>query len=228
VMDRVVVPKPLVEQCYLAYLAAHQELVHADSAVLRIARQARSEQRQVLLDYVDRSLAAGRVASAFAIWDELCRKRLLPYGAGTADILANGDFAQPILNRGFDWRLPSYNGVAALHLADPALQISFSGTQPEQFDILSHFVSLIKSTAYTLRFQYRTADLPPQTGLYWSLAGEQQEPLAAAGTWSWAEWRFQAPADAARLVFAYRRCPGTTRREGKLLLRKIELKPESL
>ena len=93
---------------------------------------------------------------------------------------------------------------------------------------MSHFVPLIKSAGYVLRFQYRTADLPRQTGLYWSLAGQQQPPLAAAGNWSSAEWRFQAPADTARLVFAYRRCPGTTRREGKLLLRKIDLKTESL
>ena len=228
VLDRVVVPKLLVEQRYLAYLASHESLVNSDQAALRIARQARSTDRQALLDYVDQSLAAGRFASAFDIWNELCRGRLLPYGTGSAGALANGDFAQPILNRGFDWNLASAAGVTAMRLGDPALQIRFSGSQPEQFDIMSHFVPLVKNTGYILRFQYRTLDLPPQTGLFWSLAGQQQPPLAAAEDWSSAEWRFQASADTARLVFAYRRCPGTTRGEGKLLLRKIELKSASL
>jgi hypothetical protein len=227
VLDRVVVPKTLVEQSYLAYLAAHQGLLNADLAALRIARRGQSELRQALLDYVDQSLAAGRFTAAFEIWDELCRERLLPYEAGRTVVLANGDFAQPILNRGFDWNITSNTGVAAMRLGGPALQIMFSGNQPEQFDILSHFVPLVKSAAYVLRFQYRTADLPRQTGLFWSLAGQQQPPLAAAGDWSSAEWHFHAPAAAARLVFNYRRFPGTTRGEGKLLLRKIVLKSES-
>jgi hypothetical protein len=195
---------------------------------LRIARRTQSEHRQVLLDYIDQSLAAGRFTSAFEIWDELCRKRLLPYEAGSTVILVNGDFAQPILNRGFDWNIISNTGVAAMRLGGSGLQIMFSGNQPEQVDILSHFVPVVKSAVYVLRFQYRTADLPRQTGLFWSLAGQQQSPLAAAEDWSPAEWQFQAPASAARLVLNYRRFPGTTRGAGKLLLRKVELKAESL
>ena len=150
-----------------------------------------------------------------------------PLCGGGIGSLANGDFSQPILDCAFDWRLPSAAGVSTDRLDTPALQVAFTGNHPEQFEVISHFLPLSRGTAYALHFQYKTLDLPRQTGLFWSLAGQQQSPLPAAETWSEAEWRFQAPAETARLALNYRRCPGTTRTEGKLLLRKIELR-ESL
>ena len=56
---------------------------------------------------VDRSLAAARGDDAMRVWNGLCERRLLPYAAGGPGMLANGDFARPILNRGFDWILPA-------------------------------------------------------------------------------------------------------------------------
>ena len=72
------------------------------------------------------------------------------------------------------------------------------------------------------------AELPKETGVTWSVDPRQEFELEAAPDWSRGEWRFQAPADAARLVLAYRRALGTTRREGTIFLRQVELKGETL
>ena len=142
------------------------------------------------------SNARSRPATLRALWKSGigCAQRLLPYASASMGSIVNGDFAQPILNRAFDWRLPSITGVDAVRMDSPVLQVAFSGKQPEQFEILSHFLPLNKSTAYVLQFQYKTIDLPRQTGLFWSLAGQEQSPLPPRN-WSQAEWRFQAPAE---------------------------------
>jgi hypothetical protein len=108
------------------------------------------------------------------------------------------------------------------------LEIALSGKQPERCEILAHYLPVAPRSAYRLRFEYRTAELPNDTGLVWSVDRRQEFELPAASEWSRAEWRFQVPADAARLVLAYRRAPGTTRREGAVFLRKVQLKEESL
>jgi hypothetical protein len=82
--------------------------------------------------------------------------------------------------------------------------------------------------AYTLRFEYRTAELAEETGVVWSVDPRQEFELAAAPDWAQRKWRFEAPTEATRLVLAYRRSPGTTRREGAIFFRHVELKGESL
>jgi O-antigen ligase len=225
VLDRVVVSRRLIEREYLAYLIDQGRIKDAGAAACRIASSAGEDDRGVLLDYVDRALDAGEFQAALEIWDHLAARRLVPYEASQPGVLVNGDFRQPILNHAFDWRTPATGcAVAAQTLnAGPALEVSFSGKQPENCEFLNHFVALARGAPYVLRFQYRTRDLPERTGLGWSLGLAPDHQLPAAEEWSTGEWHFQAPAGAVRLVLAYRRALGTRRIEGTLLLRQVRL-----
>ena len=80
---------------------------------------------------------------------------------------------------------------------------------------------------YVLQFQYRTADLPRESGLIWSAGPEQEFAISATGDWTERNWRFLTSNPAVRLVLAYRRARGTTRKEGKLFLRRVELKEDA-
>ena len=230
VLDRVVAGRRFAEREYLVYLIKLDRLTDAHVAALRIARTAGRPDREALLNYVERSLAAGRSVPALEIWNELCVRRLVPYRAATPGTLVNGDFRQPMLSRGFDWVERQAAGVLMSRMPEtgPGLEIALSGNQPERCEILAHYVPVAPRKAYVLRFQYRTAELPKDTGVIWSVDPRQEFPLAAAADWAQGQWRFETSRDAARLVLAYRRAPGTTRQEGTVYLRRVELQEESL
>jgi O-antigen ligase len=228
VLDRVVVSRPMVEREYMAYLIDHGRIADAGAVSIRVAANANQDDRGALLDYVDRALDTGQVKSALETWNELAVRRMVPYPTSKPGVLVNGDFRQPILNHAFDWRTPANGCAVVAQTVDggPALQVSFSGTQPENCEFLNHFVALTEGAQYVLRFQYRTRDLPEQTGLHWSVSLGKDYALSASEEWSTGEWHFQAPTDAVRLVLAYRRALGTRRIEGTILLRQVRLEQD--
>jgi hypothetical protein len=229
VLDRVVVPRVLVEREYMTYLVAKGRVGDARPVALRLVANANEDGREMLLEYIDRALDAGQFEPAQEIWDKLASRRLLPYGTANTGALVNGDFSQPILDHAFDWRKP-VNGCAVTAQtvsAGPALEASFSGKQPENCDFLDHFVVLDKGAQYVLRYEYRTSDLPAQTGLQWSVSSGEAHELSASDQWSSGEWRFQASAGGVWLVLSYRRALGTRRIEGTVLLRQVRLEKET-
>jgi hypothetical protein len=228
VLNRVVVPRRIVEREYLAYLVGQGRLDGARAAALRVGASPTEGDRDVLLDFVDRTLAAGQFQAALETWNQLSALGLVPYAAAKPGALVNGDFQQPILNHAFDWRTPDVNCALAAQTRNdgPAIELIFSGKQPENCDVLNHFVPVSKRAQYVLRFQYRTRDLPSKTGLRWSIGPGSERELPASEEWSSGEWRFRASADTALLVLTYRRMPGTRRIEGTVLLRQIRLEEE--
>jgi hypothetical protein len=219
VQERAVTSKRSVEIQFLSYLTSHQRLPEAQSMAQRIAAQPQAGDREPLLNYIDVSIETGRVAEAREIWNAMS-------GAGVE--LVNGDFSTPILSHGFDWHLPAVDGVVTAQPREsgPALEMEFSGNQPEQCELLSQIVCLRHSTHYAFQFEYRTMGLPDQTGLAWSLGPRREFALAGSPVWAAAEWRFTASADAERLSLAYHRVPGTTRTEGSLTLRHLRIANE--
>jgi O-antigen ligase len=216
VRDRAVPPKRSVQLEFLEYLAAHQRFVDADAMAIQIAADRQAVDREPLLNYIDQSLAAGRYVEARSIWNAM--------SGTTGGGLVNGDFVSTILDRGFDWRLPTVPGVTTAQLKEqgPVFDVELSGEQPEHCELLSQPVALSKAARYVLRFEYLTNDLPSRTGLLWSLGADREFALPSSPAWSTTEWRFTAPS-AARLSLVYRRSPGTTRTEGALRLRHVRL-----
>ena len=221
VLDRIVSPRRSVECQYLEFLLDRKDYPDADVVARRIATDATATDRNFLLEYVDRCLAAGRSAEAAEIWNRLYSGRL----QALPDHLVNGDFSSPIVGRGFDWRpaLPGCAVVAETNAGGPALELFLSGSQPENCSILDQVLRLSRGAAYEMRFQYRTTDLPDPTGLRWWLGGRKEYVLRASPEWSDAVWRFFAPDEGARLTLEYRRAAGSTRHQGTVLFRRARL-----
>jgi O-antigen ligase len=227
-VDAMVAGRPAAERQLLSYLLEHRLLPAAQSLALRIAKRAsRDDDRDVLLDDVDVQLTSGSAAAAWEVWQQLCR------GLVKCDIapsgLSNGDFRWPILNRGFDWLLSSVSGVEVAQIRNgaPQLSLSFSGKEPEDCVLLAHFVPLRAGVRYTMDFEYRTAGLPPHTGLFWSAGAEPAYQIDSMENWTAARWNFCSTGETGRLLLSYRRYPGTTRIEGVVFLRNVRLEREA-
>lgn len=227
VLERVVGHKRSVERKYLGYLIAKGCLPDAHALAERIAARPETADRDPLFAYIDAALAGGQAASAYRIWEALGRARLLPEPSSDASLLANGDFAHQILSRAFDWRVPAISGVETRRSEEgtPTLHVAFSGKQPESCELLRHPLAMKKGGLYVLRFQYRTSELPPKTGLHWSFDDGREYALDASEEWQSAEWRFEAFDQAEYLSLKYRRLVGSVRIEGSIALRHVLIAP---
>ncbi len=229
VLGRVVAGRRPVERAFLAYTLEHGRLDAAHNIALRVLASPDAADRDALLAYVDLALLAGRNDQAREVWNAMCRGRMLPYRPLATASVVNGDFAVPILNRGFDWRVRIPDGVHATQAGEAGrrcLRFTFSGKQPEVCDVLSQLLSVRGGRYHTLGFEYRTAGLPDDTGLAWAVSSREQYRLRASEEWKAVVWPFQAPSDADLLVLRYRRTAGATRIEGSVALRAVRLEAE--
>jgi tetratricopeptide (TPR) repeat protein len=203
--------------------------------------------REVLDAYVWFLMQQGRLAAseaaaaklaavrpALEVWNTLCNRRLLPYAPLDPDRapLTDGGFRAASVGGGFAWRLAPAPGVTIGRNRSPRyLWVAFSGDQPETCTPLLQFVPVTPGARYSLRFEYHTSELPPASGLRWSVFDARTgSDLATASPWlsnpDWkpAELRFAAPAAGlVRLTLTCQRLPGATRIEGSLGLRQLTL-----
>lgn len=225
------------EANYLGYLTGQNQTEAMTQAATRLLAWNREADAPVLLAACDRLIADDRAQPAIRIWNQLAEQRRIPYAAlapGAGRSLTDGDFTVPPTAQGFAWRLPDAAGVTTLLDEQPAgLRISFSGRQPENCDLLTQILPVMKNSSYQLRFWYRTSGIEPETGLGWRITDLHGASVIAQGKSLASESEkedglaFTTPAGSGlvRLTLTYRRALGTTRIEGFLVLRKLRLMP---
>jgi hypothetical protein len=191
----------------------------------------------VLLAACDRLIAADRASAALAVWNGLSERHRIPYTIvrpETGHSLTAGDFHALPMSRGFDWRLPGPDGVTTLLEEHPrGMHFTFSGRQPESCEILTQYVPVLEDSSYELRYRYRTAGIAPGTGLEWRITNLKGTAVLAHGASLASESetigqvRFKNPAGSplVYLSLLYQRASGTTRIEGSITLRQVELIP---
>lgn len=138
---------------------------------------------------------------------------------------------------GFDWRLPSIDGVSSVW-RKPVLDFALDGRQPQTCPLLERAVAIPLVSAgrhWRVRFAYSTG-VP---GLRWafdrqdgSALPETSAPLETSPGWREAEWNFtprphgRAPVFLGRLALFYRRDTGHTRAGGRLQIRSLRVEVE--
>ena len=234
-VERLALRSPDLRASYLSYLLGRRETDRIEPSAQSVLAADRPSDTPLLLAACDRLLELKQMDGALLIWNNLVASRRIPFAALAPDggpVLTNGTFAISPTSRGFDWRLPSLEGVSASREEDAAgLRLTFSGEQPERCEPLAQMVPVQENQAYELKFTYRTSGIPPGAGPRWQVADAfgtsvvaESEPLSLQET-AQGRLSFVSPAGCRliRLVLAYQRAPGTTRIEGYMVLRDVRL-----
>ncbi|MGA3039887.1 MAG: hypothetical protein ABSF54_03740 [Bryobacteraceae bacterium] len=234
ILDRAIPDRREVLNKYIWFLMGEGRLAASDPAAKKLAALATIEDQAVLLTWCNRRLDAGATAATLEVWTTLCTRHVLPYPPPDPDRapLTDGGFAAAPLGAGFAWRLAPATGVTIGRNRSPRyLWVAFSGDQPESCAPLLQFVPVTPGASYSLRFEYHTSELPPASGLRWSIFDTRTGiDLASASPWlSSPDWkpdevRFTAPAAGlVRLALTCQRLAGATRIEGSVALRHVSL-----
>jgi hypothetical protein len=234
IFERAIPPRPAVLNAYVLYLLQEGRLAASEPASVKLAALSTTEEQSTLVAWCDRQLDAGSVPAALEVWNTLCARHLLPYAPLDRDRapLTDGGFAAASVGGGFAWRLvPGPRVSIGRNPSPPYLWVDFDGHQPEECAPLSQFVPVTPGASYRLRFEYHTSELPPASGLRWSVFDartgidlEAASPCLSSPDWKRAELTFTAPAAGlVRLALTCRRLPGATRIEGSLGLRRLSL-----
>jgi tetratricopeptide (TPR) repeat protein len=221
---------------YLAYLTGEGRLDAAHETARRLLPVATAAEVSNLVAYCGRVLDTGTAKGALEVWNELCRRRLLPHTAlspETGHSLTNGDFAAPPSSLGFDWRVVPWTGIVVTPVTDPwCLRITFSGEQPESCQLLTQRIPVVPSRTYRLSYEYRTPGVRPETGLHWRVYSVPDNAEISAATpqlanddWGRQEVSFSTGPDCrlARVVLVSEKTAGAAPIEGSLWLRHISL-----
>ncbi len=214
-----------VLRSYLYFLLGESRLDAAEPIALQLATAATGEDADVLLDFIDRSLTPeNRISSLVTVWNSLCTRNVVPFSPVSLDrALTNGDFRFAFTSRGFDWRVPQGPDITAVRVNPGELRIDLSGKQPEQCELLVQFVPLLSARACRFRFSYQTNSVPAGSGLRWRILTAASSSLSS-DDWKQMELPFSTQdAKLARLVLEYSRVSGTSRLEGSIALRDLEL-----
>jgi tetratricopeptide (TPR) repeat protein len=234
IFERAIPQRRAVLNAYVLFLMQEGRLAASEPAALKLAALATTEDQPALVAWCNWQLDAGTSAATLEVWNTLCARHLLPYAPLDRDRapLTDGGFAAASVGGGFAWRLAPAAGVTlGRNPSPPYLWVDFSGDQPEACAPLSQFVPVTPGAPYRLRFEYHTSELPPASGLRWSVFDARAGiDLAAASPWlsspDWkpAELGFTAPsAGLVRLTLICRRLPGATRIKGSVGLRHLSL-----
>jgi tetratricopeptide (TPR) repeat protein len=234
IFERAIPARREVLDAYVWFLMQRGQLAASEPAAMKLAALDTIEGQPTLVAWCDRQLAAGAARPALEVWNTLCARHLLPYAPLDPDRspLTDGGFRAAPVGGGFGWRLAPAPGITLGRNRSPRyLWVAFSGDQPETWTPLMQFVPVTPGATYRLRFEYHTSELPPASGLRWSVFDARTgSDLATASPWlsnpDWkpAELRFTAPASGlVRLTLTCQRLPGAMRIEGSLGLRQLSL-----
>jgi tetratricopeptide (TPR) repeat protein len=239
-VERLNLRNPELRAAYLNYVLARDnaDLIHPVGQ--RVLTDGREQDVPLLLAACDRLLDLKRVDEAIEVWNRLASARRIPYGSvspSTGAVLTNGDFSSSLSSHGFDWRVPDINGVSAANEDAPGgIRLTFSGRQPESCVPLSQFIPVRENTHYEVQYRYSTSGIADGSGLSWNLEfTDVSEPATITAQIPSDEkegsriMTFDSPPGChlVRLSLAYRRAPGTTRIEGRIVLRQVRLRQMS-
>jgi hypothetical protein len=231
-IDRLAIRNPDLRAAYLYYLLSQNRVDLVGPAVHRLLEDNREAYVPLLVTVCDRYLDGARVDEAEDLWRRLGQARRLPFEAlATGQLLTNANFTTPPASRGFDWRLSGAEGISANREDAQGLRITFSGSEPEQCEVLAQLVPVRSQSRYELRFRYRTEGIARGAGLAWRVISAVDGAVLAEGqsleseSDSDRQILFETPAECrlVRLSLQYHRAPGTTRIEGFLVLQEVAL-----
>lgn len=233
-LERLSIQDPAKSSAYLSYLLSIDRLELLGPSLQRVLDAGRTEDTPLLLTLCDQLLRESRVEDALRIWNKLASERKIAFpvkAAASQSLLTNGRFLIEPISGGFDWHLPKADGISLAREDPEGVRLTFSGDEPEHFELLSQYVPVQENGTYELKFLYRTSGIESGTGIHWEIENLSSATKISAGQSLSSEQEVQGKLSFVcppgrhliRVVLAYQRNPGTTRIAGFIILRSIEL-----
>lgn len=234
ILDHAIPQRREVLAAYVRFLMEEGRLGGSEGAAIRLAELATIEDRPILVAWCNRQLDSGATSATLKIWNTMCARQLLPFAPLDPDRapLNDGDFLEPSVGGGFDWReAPGPGATIGRNRSPRYLWIAFNGDQPEVSVPLSRLAPVTPNVSYRLRFEYHTAELPAASGLHWNVFDgptgidlTSSSPFLFSMEWKPEEVCFRAPARGlVRLALTCQRVPGATRVQGSIALRHVSM-----
>lgn len=220
--------RPEIARQYLVFLSRRQQMEAAEVLAGELAESAVAADLPPLLEFCDRSLAAGRPAQAVAVWNRLSASRLLPFeelDPAKGISLTDGRFDRRALGQAFDWRLNDTDGVTSRRTKG-ALRVTFSGRQAEWCAIAWQYLAMRPGGRYRLRWELRGIDTDSPDGVCWKVYDLAGRRIAAETGGGSLNLNFVAPADLLVLMLSYERPMGSPRLAGTVAVTHVALEME--
>lgn len=226
---------------YLKWLSA-RDLEAAAPVAARLIDQYPQDSAPSLFAYCDHLIDAERLTTAVALWNAMFAHGILQSGAEQTNELTNGDFHAAPVNAGFDWRMSVPAGMEAT-AAQPGLNLSFSGSQPDRAHVIDQIVLVQAGASYRLRYDFASSGLEAGSGLRWGVIDVATKTLLppaislptltppdfASAHSGHGEITFKVPAsetsdpEVIRVALIYERPPGSPPMIGWIRLHKVGL-----
>ncbi len=223
--------KPEFLRQYIRFLVAKDQL-HAAAQIAPHLVQAGDPQSDlpVLFSVVNGLIGEADSSDALAVWHLLASHNWAVADSSTPN---NASFARIPLPVRFDWSLPEYKGLHSWP-GPSGLRIEFSGSEPEDCLIAEQSV-VLNPGDYVLSFDYRTAEIPPSTGIRWQILDAKSKLLLAQSNdlskeqMDKPEVGFTVPPESSLLTLRlwYKRTLGTVRVSGTLNVEKVQIQAQS-
>ena len=214
---------------YLRFLIRTERLEAAAVVARRAAATATEDELPLLLTFCERAQAT-RSGDAVSVWNVMTARKLLPFAPldpSQGAIVGNKDFLLLPSPRGFDWRIPSVEGVYAAQASDGhGLTATLSGNQPEDCVLVEQILPLIPGKRYRIGYEYSALSDQQVAGLQWELSGPagaaatSPEMVAGSG-WKTGQILFTATDQWGKLSLRYHRASGKVRAEGTIKIRAL-------
>lgn len=214
---------PQSEFAYLDYLIARRNYGAAAGVWKRLADNPETFPASLVGPYLEALIDTHRAPEAWQVWEQLRSKGVIPstYVPSSQNLIINGDFENPPLNLGFDWRLvpadDAYSSIdeSIYHSAGHSLLIQFMGQQNLNYQHAIEFVRVEPGHAYRLQGFIRTEAITTDSGLRLQVRDVYDprlldlfsEDLEGDHGWTPVELEFKTPAKTAVIAVIITRLP---------------------
>ncbi|MGH9449237.1 MAG: hypothetical protein ACRD11_01730 [Terriglobia bacterium] len=157
---------------YLDYLIATRRLDDAQPVWNRLVQSGQKFTAIDVSSYIDALIGAHQSDEAYKVWGALRDKGLIPatYESTAQNLVENGDFEDPLLGMGFDWRVVALPGVytglddSTFHSPSKSLLIQFPGNQNMDYHNVYQFVPVLPNRRYHLLAYMKTQGITTDSG----------------------------------------------------------------
>ena len=157
---------------YLYYLLVQQQYAETEAVWKRIAASSEPFPPARAAGYIDLLITTQRPDEAALVWNDLQRMGVInpTYQARGGNLLVNGDFEEPLLKMGFDWRIGTHEGIyvgldgSTFHSPSHSILITYSGNENVNLRHIFQFVRVSPGRPYRLTGFLKTEGITTDSG----------------------------------------------------------------